>query len=152
MHENRRAGVDSSPEKVSFYDKEAKATLPLSALRAEVGVSQRVVADRLGKSQVAISRLEGRGDFLISTLFDYVDALGGTAGVSISLPKGQFQIVGKRDQHFGYWELRLKDGNPKAVYQKAPKWEHATCADFDAGIGPEVYFDAAPSSYLSDSA
>lgn len=49
----------------------------LAQFRERVGLSQRAVAERLGVSQVNVSRIEHEEDLQLSTLARYVDALGG---------------------------------------------------------------------------
>jgi DNA-binding XRE family transcriptional regulator len=49
----------------------------LKDLRKKLGLTQQHVADNLGIPQNAISKIEGRADLKVSTLYDYVDGLGG---------------------------------------------------------------------------
>lgn len=56
--------------------------LSLGDLRITRGVSQTELATRLGRSQPAISELERREDVFISTLREYVEALGGRLEVA----------------------------------------------------------------------
>lgn len=49
----------------------------LQQLRKALAVTQVQVAKSLGKRQDEISRIEQRGDLLLSTLRDYVQSLGG---------------------------------------------------------------------------
>jgi DNA-binding transcriptional regulator YiaG len=51
--------------------------LNLKAIRELAGVSQVELAGRMGTGQSEISRAEQRDDHLLSTLRDYVEALGG---------------------------------------------------------------------------
>lgn len=51
--------------------------LSLQELRKTLAVTQSEVAKSLGKRQDEISRIEQRGDLLLSTLRDYVQSLGG---------------------------------------------------------------------------
>lgn len=51
--------------------------LSLQELRKALAVTQVQVAKSLGKRQDEISRIEQRGDLLLSTLRDYVQSLGG---------------------------------------------------------------------------
>lgn len=50
--------------------------LQLIQLRSEAGLSQREIGERMGKQQSAIARLESNNDIKLSTLFDYLAALG----------------------------------------------------------------------------
>ena len=54
------------------------AEIALSELRRGLGVTQDQLAKSLDVRQAAVSKLEGREDVLLSTLFAYVAALGGT--------------------------------------------------------------------------
>lgn len=49
----------------------------LQALRKALGLTQEAVGQIIGKRQVSIAQLEKRPDVLLSTLRDYVEALGG---------------------------------------------------------------------------
>lgn len=57
--------------------------LPLQAIRENLGISQARVAKAIGASQVAVSRIEGRRDVLLSTLRRYTKAIGGVLEVKI---------------------------------------------------------------------
>lgn len=69
--------------------------LPLAALRQEGGITQAEMARRLGVSQAAISKFEGRGDFLCSTLFRYVQKIGAELEVKINLNNKKYDLVAK---------------------------------------------------------
>jgi transcriptional regulator with XRE-family HTH domain len=51
--------------------------MTLQELRRALERSQEATAEALGLRQAAVSRLENRDDMRISTLRDYVEALGG---------------------------------------------------------------------------
>lgn len=51
--------------------------LDLRGLRAGKGITQAELAERLGKSQGNVSELERRNDVYLSSLREYVEALGG---------------------------------------------------------------------------
>jgi len=51
--------------------------IALHELRKERGMTQIEVAERLGKSQGNVSELERREDVYLSSLREYVEALGG---------------------------------------------------------------------------
>ncbi len=53
----------------------------LRDIRKRAGLTQADLAGRLGIGQGALSRLERRSDILVSTLRDYIQALGGTLRV-----------------------------------------------------------------------
>ena len=62
---------------VEKHRKELLAEIGLHQLRQERELSQAALAARLGVTQPAISQIEKAGDVRLSTLVDYVEALGG---------------------------------------------------------------------------
>lgn len=58
----------------------------LRQLRTMAKKTQQEVASRAGIAQNNVSRLEGRDDMLVSTLTDYVGALGGKLHLVAELP------------------------------------------------------------------
>ncbi len=58
----------------------------LREIREELGLSQEEVGKRLGKKQGAISRQESRSDCHVSTLTEYVKAMGCELVVKVVLP------------------------------------------------------------------
>jgi len=60
--------------------------LALGQLRKRMEVSQQDMADRLEVSQPAISKLEQQADMQLSTLRNYVEALGGELEIVVTLP------------------------------------------------------------------
>ncbi len=68
--------------------------LTLTQLRERAGLTQQDLARATGVSQMEISRAERREDHRVSTLRRYVEALGGTLEVSVSV---------------GHETLRLRD-------------------------------------------
>ena len=66
----------------------------LTKLREAAAVTQTELAQRLGKRQPAISRLERQDDALISTLREYIAALGGELELRARFPG---------------WAVRLKE-------------------------------------------
>lgn len=61
----------------------------LNAIREALGVTQEELAEKLQIRQSNVSRLERRSDVQLSTLYDYVHALGGELDVRIRLPDGR---------------------------------------------------------------
>ncbi|MGB5102272.1 MAG: XRE family transcriptional regulator [Steroidobacteraceae bacterium] len=51
--------------------------LSLRDLRKALGLTQVTLGRKLGKGQYEVSRIEQRGDMLLSTLTGYVEAMGG---------------------------------------------------------------------------
>ena len=58
------------------------AALELAELRSARGVTQVELARRLGRRQGSVSELERRDDGFVSSLREYVEALGGRLEVS----------------------------------------------------------------------
>lgn len=62
----------------------------LQMLREELQLSQKKVADAMGISQPAITKLEQRGnDLKVATLKRYVEAMGGKLSLDVELPTGK---------------------------------------------------------------
>jgi hypothetical protein len=93
--------------------------MALSDLRKSKEMTQEEVAERLGGRQVYVSRLERRSDMKLSTLRDYVKAIGGQLQLIVTFPKGE--------------AVRLKDIGDRTerraeMPRKAPKRKAATSA------------------------
>lgn len=58
----------------------------LKALRRDLGISQEKIAEALGMTQPAVSKVENEADMLVSTLRKYVEALGGELDIVVRLP------------------------------------------------------------------
>ena len=56
------------------------------ALRLAAGVTQSELAERLGWEQARVSRFERQTDWKLSTLADYLEALGVEAELVLRLP------------------------------------------------------------------
>lgn len=63
--------------------------MALRDLRRAKQVTQEQVAQRLGGRQVYVSRLEKRADMKLSTLREYVQAIGGDLQLMVTFPQGQ---------------------------------------------------------------
>ncbi|OBB07100.1 transcriptional regulator [Mycolicibacterium fortuitum] len=59
--------------------------IELSAVRREAGVTQAEMAARLDTTQSSVSQLERRGDVLLSTLSEYLNALGARARITVAM-------------------------------------------------------------------
>ncbi len=80
--------------------------LTLRELRKALDLTQTALADRLKVGQDTVSRLERRTDMLLSTLDDYVQALGGRLELNVEFP--------------GHKKVRLKSlHEPKANDEEA---------------------------------
>ncbi|MDR8278517.1 helix-turn-helix domain-containing protein, partial [Acinetobacter baumannii] len=82
-----------SPESQQRIKKMANQMLldiNLSNLREELKISQAEIAKNLGVSQAAISKREKLGkDLKISSLKEYVEAMGGKVRLDVELPNGK---------------------------------------------------------------
>lgn len=71
---------------------ELRSDIRLTELRHALGVSQEELADLLDKKQAAISRFERRSDMHISTLREFINALGGRLEIIATFPNGSYHI------------------------------------------------------------
>jgi hypothetical protein len=69
------------------------AIVAFDDLRAQRGVTQVVLAEKLGRSQGNISDLEHREDLYLSTLRAYVEALGGELEITAVFPEQRLGIA-----------------------------------------------------------
>lgn len=85
----------ASPEVRAQLQREAQAELQrigFDKLRQARQQTQVAVAQRLKVRQGAVSRMEKQSDFLLSTLREYVGALGGQLELRVVFPDGDFLI------------------------------------------------------------
>ncbi|HEY4079090.1 MAG TPA: XRE family transcriptional regulator [Burkholderiaceae bacterium] len=84
-----------SPEAQSRAAARAEALLvemQLQELRKARNVTQVEVAKAMSVEQAAVSKLERRDDMYVSTLREYVRALGGELKLVASFPDGDIQV------------------------------------------------------------
>ena len=62
--------------------------MALRDIRKSRALTQEQVAKRLGGKQVYVSRMESRSDVKVSTLREYVQALGGELQLMVTFPSG----------------------------------------------------------------
>jgi len=62
--------------------------MPLQELRKALSLTQEQIAEKLGISQAAVSKMENRPDTHIRTLARFVEAMGGTLKVTAQFPQG----------------------------------------------------------------
>ncbi len=82
----------------------------LRDIRKARQITQEQVAEKLGGKQVYISRLEKRADVKISTLRDYIQALGGDLQLLVTFPNGEAVSIK---------ELGMVRNNGKSAERKA---------------------------------
>lgn len=80
LPEGRRRGVEERA--AELIDQE----LSLRELRKALDLTQTALADQLNIGQESVSRLERRTDMLLSTLDEYVRALGGQLELNVEFP------------------------------------------------------------------
>lgn len=66
--------------------------MPLHELRKAQKLSQQSLAKALNINQAAVSKMERRTDMYISTLRDYIRAMGGELEIIATFPDGQVKI------------------------------------------------------------
>ena len=71
---------------------ESLAFMPLDELRKAREMTQIQLSEVLGVHQSEVSKIEHRSDICISTLVDYVEALGGHLEIRAVFPDRQIQI------------------------------------------------------------
>jgi transcriptional regulator with XRE-family HTH domain len=64
----------------------------LQELRRSRKVTQVEVAQAMGVEQTAVSKLERRSDMYLSTVYEYVRALGGELKLVASFPEGDIPV------------------------------------------------------------
>lgn len=89
--------------------------MELNALRKDLGLTQEEMARRTGGKQVYISRMESRADVRLSTLRDYVVALGGRLELVVRFPEGRTVRVTK----LGSGARRSSSARPKSTPELA---------------------------------
>ena len=81
------------PERQARIEARAAALIAeemaLRDLRRARRVTQEQVAERMGGRQVYVSRFEKRADMKLSTLRDYVRAIGGDLQLMVTFPEGE---------------------------------------------------------------
>jgi len=83
------------PERRESIEKrfeESLASMPLDELRKAREMTQIQLSEVLGVHQSEVSKIEHRSDICISTLVDYVEALGGHLEIRAVFPDRQIQI------------------------------------------------------------
>ena len=66
--------------------------MPLEELRAARELTQEKLAETLGTSQAAVSKLERRADMYVSTLAQFVKAMGGHLEIRAVFPDREMRI------------------------------------------------------------
>jgi DNA-binding transcriptional regulator YiaG len=85
-----KAAAQSRAEKRA---KKILAEMPLNELRAARQLTQESLAKSLGINQAAVSKMERRTDMYISTLRQFVVAMGGELEITARFPDGAIRIL-----------------------------------------------------------
>ena len=86
-------------QKLETRFQESLAAMPLDALRKAREMTQLQLGERLGVHQSEVSKIEHRSDICVSTLIEYVEALGGRLEIRAVFPDRQFSITQFADRH-----------------------------------------------------
>lgn len=68
------------------------AEMPLQELRAARKLTQEELAKTLNVNQAAVSKLERRTDMYVSTLREFIEAMGGELEITARFPEGAVRI------------------------------------------------------------
>ena len=99
-----------SPKAIARSDAKAaklRSEMALNELRAALEITQEHLAKILRVRQAAISKLERRTDMYVSTLADFVRAMGGKLEITAQFPHGRVKITQFRS-------IRLRTDESKA--------------------------------------
>ena len=93
-----------TPERVERADQAVASemvAIDLRALRDKLGITQEELADRIKVSQSQLSRLERRKDSRLSTIWRYVEAMGGELEITAVIRGKRVPLVqvGPRKRH-----------------------------------------------------
>jgi DNA-binding XRE family transcriptional regulator len=85
-----------APDSLARAEKRAQkmlAEMPLNELRAARELTQESLAKSLGINQAAVSKMERKTDMYLSTLRDFVVAMGGELEITARFPDGSIKIL-----------------------------------------------------------
>lgn len=77
---------------VTEREVQLEATVRLAELRRRLGLSQAAVANAIGTTQSGISRIERQDDLRVSTLYQYVEAMGGRLRLRVEFENRHFDL------------------------------------------------------------
>ena len=86
-----RMAPDARAQTHALYQQHLKE-MPLNELRKARELSQATLAKELNINQAAVSKMERRTDMYISTLRNYIQAMGGELEIIATFPDGQVKI------------------------------------------------------------
>lgn len=88
--------IDADPRRrarVARFRRAMRDVLALAKLREARGATQVEVGEALGMSQVNVSRIEHEDDVYLSTLSNYVEALGGRLELTAVFPDQTIRLT-----------------------------------------------------------
>ncbi len=80
-------------QKIAGRVRESLASMPLEEVRKARQMTQAKLALALGVNQGEVSKIEHRTDIYLSTLADYVEALGGKLEIRAVFPDREMRIT-----------------------------------------------------------
>jgi transcriptional regulator with XRE-family HTH domain len=89
----RKKMSSAAQERAHRLAKKYRAEMALDELRAAREMTQQHLARILGVNQAAVSKMEHRADMYISTLQNFVRAMGGQLLISAIFPEGEVKIT-----------------------------------------------------------
>ena len=93
---NFRQLIEAMPparrQKLEKRFQESIAAMPLDALRKAREMTQLQLGEALGVHQSEVSKIENRADICVSTLIEYVEALGGHLEIRAVFPDREVRI------------------------------------------------------------
>jgi transcriptional regulator with XRE-family HTH domain len=79
-------------QRIAKRVRESLSSMPLDEIRKARQMTQAKLAETLGVNQGEVSKIEHRTDIYISTLADYVEALGGKLEIRAIFPDREMRI------------------------------------------------------------
>ncbi|POF40114.1 transcriptional regulator [Pseudomonas laurylsulfativorans] len=92
MVPSRARSYKLTQARVEALHQKLRAQMPLHELRQAQALSQDTLARTLHVNQAAIAKMERRTDMYISTLRNYIRAMGGELEIIATFPEGQVKI------------------------------------------------------------
>src|SRR5438270_10176589 len=80
-------------QKIEKRVRQSLASMPLDEIRRARQMTQAKLAETLGVNQGEVSKIEHRTDLYLSTLSEYVQALGGTLEIRAVFPDNEVRIT-----------------------------------------------------------
>ena len=102
----KRKGDPASRDRArrALQDRDVRTVTSLGELRARHGLTQVQLAERMERSQAQVSRIESGADPHLSTIAEYVDALGARLDLVVTLEDGATMYVELKGAYWvGSW-------------------------------------------------